>query len=181
MKFVRKKKSKLSRRKRCRRRRGLHAHHCMGNGYPLAVRRLRDDLMKWILDMEPKLMVTFNFGHEIDPITAQARIKHFFNRVQRKVLGKRWNKRPADDRIAAIGCFEHPDTNPHFHVLVAAPDHLCVELRANARQLWLLSVPRGQIDVQIAKSKRSVVSYSTKRLETIRAFDDLFVYSAGSL
>ena len=60
---------------------------------------------------------TFNFGYCTGSIAAQSYMTKFFNVAQREVYGRDWAKQY--DRVwpIAYGYFEHPDTNPHYHVL----------------------------------------------------------------
>ena len=98
--------------------------------------------LRWSL--EPNLYVTHNFGFRVAPETRDKSLKRFYNRMERRVRGRNWNKRHTNQPMVAVGVWEHVATNPHCHVLVAASDDERSWLLGQGNNGWLWLQPRGQ-------------------------------------
>ena len=105
---------------------------------------LRQSLKGWFESLEPNLYVTHNFGFRVAPETRDKSLKRFYNRMERRVRGRNWNKRHTNQPMVAVGVWEHVATNPHCHVLVAASDDERSWLLGQGNNGWLWLQPRGQ-------------------------------------
>ena len=54
---------------------------------------LRRSLKDWFGSLEPNLYLTHNFGFRAAAETRDKSLKRFYNRMQRRVHGRNWNKR----------------------------------------------------------------------------------------
>jgi hypothetical protein len=144
----------------------------------ITAKALRPSLVKWIEALEPNLYVTHNFGFRVSPETGQKSLTRFYNWVQSHVHGRNWNKRYTDQPMVAVGFWEHLDSNPHCHVLVAASDDERSWLLEQGNNGWLTLQLRGQFHIGEIQSLPKVISYITKELYTQDSQDQLFVYKA---
>jgi hypothetical protein len=139
---------------------------------------LRLSLREWFGSLEPNLYVTHNFGFRAAAETREKSSKRFYNRMQRRVHGRNWNKRETDQPMVAVGVWEHLDSNPHCHVLVAASDDESSWLLGEGNDSWLWLQPRGQFEIGEIELLPRVISYITKELYTQESQDQLFIYKA---
>jgi hypothetical protein len=98
--------------------------------------------------------------------------------MERRVHGRNWNKRETDQPMVAVGIWEHLDSNPHCHVLIAASDDERSWLLGQGNNGWLWLQPRGQFEISEIESLPRVISYITKELHTQDSQDQLFIYKA---
>jgi hypothetical protein len=128
---------------------------------------LRLSLKEWFGSLEPNLYLTHNFGFRAAAETREKSLKRFYSRMQSRVHGRNWNKRETDQPMVAVGIWEHLDSNPHCHVLVAASDDERSWLLAEGNDSWLWLQPRGQFEIGEIESLPRVFSYVTKELHKI--------------
>jgi hypothetical protein len=141
-------------------------------------KHLRRELKNWFESLEPNLYVTHNFGYRVSPETGERSLRRFYNRLQSQVHGRNWNKRETDLPMVAVGVWEHLDSNPHCHVLVAASDDESSWLLREGNKEWLALQPRGQFDISEIESLPKVISYITKTFYTQDSQNRLFIYKA---
>jgi hypothetical protein len=127
-------------------------------------------------EMAPNVSYTFNFGYLIRPDKAQTCMKTFMNAVQDKVYGRDWAKQTNREWPYAMGFFEHPDTNPHYHVLARLDQKLVRYIETQGNDIWRNIARRGQLDVKDVYAPDGIWSYVTKRLAEHETFDDVWVY-----
>lgn len=135
---------------------------------------LRDDLIAH----GPNLMITHNFGGIYKACTQMDRMKLFYCAIQAATFGRNWAGQ--FDRLwpKAYGFREHPNSNPHYHVLMKACPGLAAALTDDGPPLWLKQAPRGQLHVRpIRPGKLNPIIYCTKHLTHRQAWEDMFVYS----
>lgn len=140
-----------------------------------------EPLRAWLEARQPNAFLTFNFGYPVRQLEGERQIKHFFNSLQSEAYGRNWARRTADDRIEAVGAWEHVErwSNPHCHVSANVPELLMRNLERRGVGLWLQVSPRGQLDVSRTRRADKVVQYSTKDMHRAEDLDRLFVYGAG--
>lgn len=105
-----------------------------------AVRVLRD----WLLEQPFTHFVTFNFNRDETLASATAKIRLWHAGVDRQLLGKRFNKTPAEKRTFFYAFFEHIDTNLHAHALLICPDD---RFNPIAKAVWKRLVPSGDLHI----------------------------------
>ena len=104
---------------------------------------LRRAVRNWFGSLEPQLYVTHNFGYRVSPETGQRALIRFYNRMQRQVHGRNWNRRHASQPMIAVGVWEHLDSNPHCHALISGSDVESSWLLGEGSECWLWLQPRG--------------------------------------
>jgi len=140
-------------------------------------RELRTAWIQTIERQAPNYFLTFCFGYQIRSLNADRYMRKFFNALQRKAHGHDWASQFDRGWPIAFGFFEHPDTNPHYHVLARVDPEIGDVLELYGAEIWKKIAPRGQLHVEEVNSPHKVRSYATKRLASRQRFDDVFVYS----
>lgn len=135
--------------------------------------------------IKPNYFLTFNFNYEVVAKHGDAKMRHFFCAIQKKVYGRRWNKQLAREWPTAIGFWEHhpkyhpaQSGNPHWHVLAKVDERLGRALQEKGPTLWQEIIPGGSLDVQAVDppGKWEPIRYSTKGLWKQEAVDNVFTY-----
>jgi hypothetical protein len=110
------------------------------------------------------------FGdHDRGPQLMRQRLREWDARINRKLVGPKWCQRP-EDRIWAFYFLEKPETNPHWHGLIAFfPPWDCreqYELNFDlwAPVYWKQLVPSATIDIQKISDQKNVSRYVVKSI-----------------
>jgi len=140
--------------------------------------RMRSELRAYLIARAPNLRIDHNFGGLYQAATACDRMRWFYCAIQEKTFGRNWAKQYDRPWPVAYGSREHPNSNPHYHLVVNACPILTAAIIKEGPELWLEKVPHGQLYVQhIAPGDDGPVIYRTKHLTHAQAWEDLFVYS----
>ena len=102
-------------------------------------------------------------GRKVEPETIVGNTKKFFNRLERKALGRNWSK-VLDERIRFIGFLEKPDITPHYQGLAYVPPVMWPTLRKYGSEIWTRLMPTGKFEASLVVSEDEVISYVTKDL-----------------
>jgi len=121
--------------------------------------------------------VTFSFGYVVQPKNARKPLQKFCNALERKALGRSWNKHRGPDRLLLFAFGEHMNSNPHWHAVAQVPERIEPVLIAYGEAIWLKIAARGQLWVESARDPEKVLRYSTKRLTEWGAPDRVFIYT----
>lgn len=140
-------------------------------------RRARAHWLCMLKELTPNYFLTFNFGYAVRSIDADKPMRAFFCALQREAFGRDWASQFSRDWPVAVGFLEHPDTNPHYHVLARISAELASVLESDGQRLWKRIRRRGQLHIEEIRNPDRVHSYCTKRLATRQRFDDVFVFS----
>ncbi len=130
---------------------------------PVARDDYRAALIRWIADLKPDLYVTFVFNAAISLRTAQDRLEAFHARMDRKLLGPKWQDK-ADDRTRYIAFAEKVGSNIHFHAVFNLPTGKAREFAAAAPAIWKALAPAGNLDIQDVTYAEGVADYITKEI-----------------
>ena len=133
-------------------------------------------LEKFIMDRNLPHFVTFNFNRRCSANAANKYIRRWHARVDRYLLGRNWSKKASDERTEYIGFIENIESNTHVHTMLRyAQSNRSVPIDVQIA-FWKKIVPGGQLDIQLARSRRKVASYITKALKC-RAHYESFLIS----
>jgi hypothetical protein len=144
------------------------------------LQQIRDAYIQLVREIDGRLAVTFNFGYRVSSSTGRYNIKGFINMVESEGLGRMWHRRPASERITAIGFAEHMGSNPHWHAVIHAPVKLAEIIEADGPRMWRSLVRRGQLWVTIMPDDAGWAQYITKELPIPSRVDDIFVHRPAS-
>lgn len=77
----------------------------------------RSAYSRWLSDPTLNVAMTLNFNRPVTLANARNAMRHCFGKVDRKLLGPRYNRR-RDDRTTGVFVFEHLKSNLHAHGLL---------------------------------------------------------------
>jgi hypothetical protein len=135
--------------------------------------RLRAHWISVLEGLAPNYFLTFNFGYKIHVEIAEAPVIRFCNMIQRRAYGRDWAAQFNREWPVAYGFFEHPETNPHWHVLTRLDGKLADVMETEGTDIWLEIQRRGQLHVEEIESPHRSRSYCLKD----RNFEHVFIYS----
>lgn len=136
----------------------------------------RAHFQTWIQDRRPPLSITLGANRIVQVARLRMNATHFFNRVHRDCYGTRWYKKDPDLLAEAIGFLEHPNSNPHFHIAVNAPDRVLDRL-VNSEAIWKGVQPGGHFHYSVPKSQEAFSRYVTKDAWSSQSQAEIFLYS----
>lgn len=122
----------------------------------------------WIGDRSPTLAVTLatNQNPRGSRQSTNRRlvrlVTELHRRVDRKLLGPRWFKKPPEARLQAFWTTEHLSSNSHLHGAVELSDELVERFSAIAFPIWRKLVPSGTVDVQLVTNAAGWAAYMMK-------------------
>lgn len=138
---------------------------------------LRDAHIQLAIGIEPTCIATYSEGPGLNPITVQQRLTHILNAVQRRAYGRNWYRRPAHQRIRAVGFREHHLTNPHWHLAIHAPGDLLAAMH-EIKRTWATIQYKGEAWVDVLDDPRAYAEYITKNFYDPKTAENAFIYSA---
>lgn len=83
-------------------------------------------------------------------------------RVDRALMGKRFNTMPVGLRSGYVGFIEHPETNTHAHFAWRVPIKHHLRFETVLRERWDHLHPYGNADVQVLYDAAGWASYMSK-------------------
>lgn len=108
------------------------------------------------------LFLTANFNDTTDLVSGRSALRGLHARIDRRLLGRGWARRPSEDRSLAIWLPEHIDTNTHWHGLMTVPAADPSKLIDELPEMWTRIIPSGQLHVQSAFNAGGAAAYMTK-------------------
>ena len=139
-------------------------------------KEIRDAWIRLLEDLRPTMAVTLGSGLNCGAAVLNRDALRFCCALERKVLGARWSEKPAERRIIAVGFHEHPNSNRHIHLAVAAPPAHESRLMTDGNRLWRKARSCGDFYCEPIKTVEGYVRYITKDLRLSYEVDDLFTY-----
>lgn len=83
-------------------------------------------------------------------------------RMDRKLLGHEWHKRPAGERTDGIFFVEHTASHIHLHGLLRFPSGTTTGLEMTTGLIWKKLCPKGSVAVMPIQALSSLVDYCVK-------------------
>lgn len=142
-------------------------------------RDLHHEWRQFIADQEPYAFLTLNLLHALPVATLHRLAKDFLNRMQREIDGRNWFRIPPENRLTAMGAVEHPDTNSHIHLALAAPRrYVEFVLDGAAQALWhRCHTHAGQFHAMRVSDTAGLAGYMLKDVHRVEDYDRIFVYA----
>jgi len=138
---------------------------------------MRDALIEAVEGFDPVVFVTLMFNQETDLRLAQRPVVDFFNRVQRRAHGSRWQRFPADRQLRAYAFPEHPHSNLHWHAAATGSDRIVTCLLEHGAEIWAGRPGAGHADVQMAENEEAVARYVTKHAAANWSLENFIAYA----
>ena len=103
------------------------------------------ELQKWLIQQDFNLFLTLNFNDgDVTLRTSRSAVKKFLAKVDRAILGRKFHRKPQQDRTFMVAFLENTETNIHYHSLLRVND--CNFLH-HAEKAWQEVIPSGDIFV----------------------------------
>lgn len=122
----------------------------------------------WLSTLDFKLFGTliFNLGN-LSLDSFRRNLKKLHGYVDEELLGKRFYKKPVEQRSRIFTFVEHIDSNLHGHSVIIPPKNKVYAFKAVAPYKWLKICPRGELNIKRIKTKeghRKACGYVCKEL-----------------
>lgn len=138
--------------------------------------RLRSAMIEMIERLGPLVFLTLNLGPSTAPHLTRGTVEHLLQKLEYQARGKRWADFPPDLRLRALAFLEHPDSNPHWHCLLAGPPDLMNVALEFGPSLWRGLVKNGHGDVKPIGPLKAASRYVTKELYQDWSFESFIAY-----
>lgn len=155
-------------------------HHTSNHHYL----RLRQALLPW-LDTHAYthfVTLTFNQNNFYRPSQALSmakdKLKHFHAKLDDKLLGSKWYKKPIEERTFFIAFPEKIAVNMHYHLLMRVHKHHEERFNEVAGDIWKSIVNSGTYDcrpLNTASNPDGYISYASKEQNKILNFDNSII------
>lgn len=126
------------------------------------------------------LFGTIAFNRETTVDGLRRRLKRFHQHVDRSLLGKRFDKRPPQERTLFFAFIEHRTSNLHLHLMIKVPPGTAMTERYSwvaPRKLKKL-LPKADLKLSPLREMTDLyrtVDYSTKELWERANFEDFII------
>ena len=138
--------------------------------------RLRSAMIEMIERIDPLVFLTLNLGPSTAPHLTRGTVEHLLHRLEQRAHGKRWADFPPNLRLRALAFLEHPDSNPHWHCLLAGPPETMAVALELGPSLWRGLVKNGHGHVEPIGNVKAASRYVTKELYKDWSFESFIPY-----
>jgi len=128
--------------------------------------RLQAGYIELAMQMQPNAYVTLatNDTGTIDEMTRL--IGKFCGMMDRDLLGQKWHKLPAEQRLSGIFFIEHVATNIHAHGILRFPDVGDTDLPLLTARKWNRLTKAGSTNFQSFSDMERCIGYCTKEMKS---------------
>ncbi|MBX9574043.1 MAG: hypothetical protein K2X07_00190 [Caulobacteraceae bacterium] len=137
---------------------------------------IREAWIRLVEELNPTMAVTLGSGLNCTAAPLNRDAKRFCCALERKVLGAAWSEKPSDERMTAIGFHEHPSSNRHMHLAVAAPFAHEGRLMTDGNRLWRKMRSCGDFYCEPIENVAAYARYITKDVGLAYEPEDIFIY-----
>ena len=138
--------------------------------------RLCSAMIQMIENLNPIVFLTLNLGPSSAPHLTRATVEYLFQKLEHRTHGKRWADYPLHLRLRALAFLEHPDSNPHWHCVLAGPPEIIEVALELAPSLWRGLVKNGHGHVEPIENLKKTSRYVTKDLYKDWSFESFIAY-----
>ena len=125
-------------------------------------------LRQLVTSSNSDFFVTANFNRSTNIEAARKALKRWGAMVDRKLVGKHWSKKPADERVFYYAAPEHLRSNLHWHMMLRLPNGVDKKQFVwVAENCWKQIVSSGSMDIKLLNGeadKIETAAYTTKEL-----------------
>ena len=125
-------------------------------------------LRQFVAEEDSDYFVTANFNRNTNIEAARKALKRWSAMIDRRLVGKHWSKKNADERMFYFAAAEHIHSNLHWHMLVRLPNEKMKQsFNWIASNYWKQIVKSGDMNVQLidnSKDKIKATNYTAKDL-----------------
>lgn len=138
----------------------------------------------FITSSNSDFFVTANFNRSTSIEGARKALKRWGAMIDRKLVGKHWSKKPANERVFYYAAPEHLHSNLHWHMMLSVPDGVeKKQFVLIAENYWKQIVSSGSMDIEIIDSNTDNIrtsSYSAKMLWMQENYNQFLISSEFS-
>ena len=127
------------------------------------------------LSIRPNFIMTLGGGLPCSPMEFERCARQFFNKVQRKALGRNWNKHPVHEQITAVGFREKETTNMHMHLVLHVTERMKSQLHRSCA-VWKSIRIAGDYHTDILDNPTAYAIYITKEARKRTTAEEVFTY-----
>ncbi len=127
----------------------------------MVTRSIGDGLIQAMMSIQPRFFVTLEPLPGSSVENGSRRVVEWLKRTSHAAFGKRWSRRPVEERLRAYGFPEHTSSNLHFHLVLGGPDEALLAAMEGERR-WKALCPGCQFDVGRIENLDATVRYVLK-------------------
>jgi hypothetical protein len=123
--------------------------------------------VEFVLAQRPSHALTLAYNETAPLSRVRSDLRRLQARLDRALVGRRFNRRPGSSRTWFAAFIEHLDTNTHAHLALRAPPRRAEELAQLfdvSPSPWMRIAPCGTHDLRPPHDPRGWVSYATKEM-----------------
>ena len=125
--------------------------------------RIKAAWIAFVCQIKPNKVVTLGTGRgPMDPVTFDGRAHDWLNRIERVAHGRSWCRLPSEERLVAVGFFEHIKADIHLHLAINAPTEELRRALTLGEPVWDKLRPRGHYYVDGVESRTGYARYIAK-------------------
>lgn len=138
-------------------------------------KRLTQSMGEWLQDHGFTHFVTLAFNRMETIDSARKNLNKFHAKLDRKILGKNYYKKPKDQRTFFVAFIEHMNSNFHYHLLLKTPNQYISRLEFHLDSSWQKVVNSGSSNVQAIYDHRGCTSYCLKEQSNLKHFNNFIL------
>lgn len=127
-------------------------------------KQLQDAWVEFTAAFKPTFFVTLTDPTERNLTVMKSLLSKYCGRIDRALLGKKFEFLPAEERTDGIFFIEHVESNIHAHGLLRVPQVSEEALGALTKKQWHRVCRDGKCDVQAVYDCDGVARYCTKEM-----------------
>ena len=122
-----------------------------------------NEIEKLIIEQQPNYFVTLAFNDYQTPYVADRKLKKFSALLDGFYLGRKFYKKPIEERTLFFAFAEHMESNFHYHLAVVVKDEQKPSFEIMADFFWWKIVNNGSTKI-ISKYSDDFIPYILKEL-----------------
>ncbi len=141
--------------------------------------KIQNAIQLMLLERDINFAVTLTFNRSESPKSIRTKLCKWTNRIDRKLLGKRYVNKSSKDRMFYIASVEHHKTNIHYHLLISIPNkNKHSYFLKYASTIWTKLVRSGTVYVDhllTKMHKTNTIYYCTTEYWSDRSIEDFVI------
>lgn len=125
--------------------------------------------MAFLIGREVTHALTISYNHPASADRARFDLRRLHARLDRLLLGRRFNQRPGTSRTWFAACVENLNSNTHVHLAVRAPEGREADMEAlfaTTHNPWSLLAPHASHHLQRVHDAEGWAAYCLKEMSS---------------
>jgi hypothetical protein len=115
--------------------------------------------------IQPNVFLTLVTNAEGSPMKLRRAIKDLLARLDRALLGPKWQKQSKDQRTEGVFIIEHVESNIHAHGMLRLPSFDEAEIYMTVGTFWNKLCPSGNSCFRLLEDALVCARYCTKEMD----------------